>query len=99
MSELKFVPGWLAKMAIVVLTVFALAACSSGSSGGGSDTPTVTDDDTNTGGGGGGGGGGGNNNPPPNWVFELRIPNCTRDTARDLEIGPTGRVAVARVDC
>jgi type IV fimbrial biogenesis protein FimT len=39
------------------------------------------------------------NNPPPAWIYQLRIPDCTRDTARDLEVGPTGRIAVTRVEC
>lgn len=33
------------------------------------------------------------------WVFELRIPDCTRDTARDVVVGRLGSVSTERIDC
>ena len=32
-------------------------------------------------------------------TIELRIPDCTRDSARDIEISRTGRASVERVSC
>lgn len=33
------------------------------------------------------------------WVFELRIPGCTTDSARDISVQRLGRVAAQRADC
>lgn len=38
-------------------------------------------------------------NPPPPWVFQLRIPDCSGDSARDVSIIRTGRSSVERVEC
>lgn len=32
-------------------------------------------------------------------TFQLRIPDCTADSQRNLEISPTGRASVSRVSC
>lgn len=38
-------------------------------------------------------------NPPPPWVFQLRIPDCSGDNARNISIIRTGRSSVDRVGC
>lgn len=32
-------------------------------------------------------------------VFELRIPGCSSDQARDISVSPIGKVSVAPIDC
>jgi len=39
------------------------------------------------------------NAPRPPWTYDLAIPHCTGDHARQLEIGSTGRISVTRVEC
>lgn len=39
------------------------------------------------------------NQPRPTLAFNMTIPNCIGDAARNIEVAPTGRTGVVRVQC